>query len=47
MPPVVPARLMGEPGVNQGWQRYAGERGEVFGLERFGASAPGPEMLRQ
>lgn len=47
LPPSVPARLAVEAGVSQGWHRYVGERGEVLGVERFGASAPGSEMLRQ
>jgi len=40
LPPAVPARLAVEPGVAQGWHRYAGERGDVLGIDRFGASAP-------
>ena len=28
-----------------GWHRWAGDEGVVIGLERFGASAPGPEVL--
>ncbi len=40
-------RLAVEAGVSQGWRRYVGERGAVLGVERFGASAPGPELLRQ
>jgi transketolase len=34
------ARLAIEAGVPQGWARYVGDRGEVIGIERFGASAP-------
>ncbi|MGH8128155.1 MAG: transketolase-like TK C-terminal-containing protein [Gammaproteobacteria bacterium] len=29
----------------QGWHRYVGEHGDVLGIERFGASAPGQTML--
>jgi transketolase len=29
-----------EAGVTLGWERYVGRQGEVFGLHRFGASAP-------
>jgi transketolase len=46
LPPSVPARLAVEAGVTQGWQRYVGERGEVIGVDRFGASAPGPIVMR-
>jgi len=47
LPPSIPARLAVEAGVSQGWQRYVGDRGDVLGVDRFGASAPGPEMLRE
>jgi transketolase len=40
LPPGVP-RLAIEAGVSMGWCRWVGERGEVLGLDRFGASAPG------
>jgi transketolase len=47
LPPSVPARLAVEAGVTQGWQRYVGDRGEVIGVDRFGASAPGPIVMRE
>jgi transketolase len=34
-------RLAIEAGVSMGWCRWVGEHGEVLGLDRFGASAPG------
>ena len=40
LPPEVTARLAIEAGVPQGWYRYVGDRGEVIGIEGFGASAP-------
>jgi transketolase len=40
LPPPVRARLALEAGVPQGWSRYVGELGAVWGIERFGASAP-------
>lgn len=40
LPSSVTARLAVEPGVTLGWERYVGPRGDVIGLERFGASAP-------
>ncbi len=40
LPPQVTARLAIEAGVPQGWRRYVGDRGDVIGIERFGASAP-------
>ena len=41
LPASIPARLAVEPGVTLGWERYVGPRGDVIGLDRFGASAPG------
>ncbi|HET6907038.1 MAG TPA: transketolase, partial [Rhodanobacteraceae bacterium] len=46
-PPDVHARLAVEAGSPQGWERWVGQRGDVLGVERFGASAPGGEMLKQ
>lgn len=46
LPPAIGARLAVEAGVPQGWHRYVGDRGDVLGVERFGASAPGNVMLR-
>ena len=40
LPPKVTTRVAIEAGVTQGWHRYAGDRGEVIGIDRFGASAP-------
>ncbi len=40
LPPETKARVAIEAGVPQGWHRYAGNKGEVVGIERFGASAP-------
>ncbi|MEA3345347.1 MAG: transketolase [Chloroflexota bacterium] len=39
LPSSVPVRLAVEAGVSQGWHRYVG-KGDVIGVERFGASAP-------
>jgi transketolase len=36
-----------EAGVTQGWERYVGEHGAMIGLDRFGASAPGPIVQRE
>jgi transketolase len=47
LPPSVPARLAVEAGVSQGWHRYVGDRGDVISMERFGASAPGPVVMRE
>jgi transketolase len=47
LPPSLTARLAVEAGVTQGWHRYIGDRGEVLGVDRFGASAPGPVVLSE
>lgn len=47
LPPSVPARLAVEAGSPQGWHRYVGDYGDVLGVDRFGASAPGGEMLER
>jgi len=45
LPPSVGARLAVELGVPQGWDRYIGTRGDMLGVETFGASAPGAVVL--
>lgn len=40
LPKTVP-KLAIEAGVSLAWCRYIGETGDVIGLDRFGASAPG------
>jgi transketolase len=40
LPREITARVAIEAGVAQGWHRYVGEKGEVTGLDHFGASAP-------
>jgi transketolase len=45
--PSVHARLAVEAGVTQGWHRYVGDQGDVIGVDRFGASAPGPVVMQE
>lgn len=47
LPPPVHARLAVEAGATQGWHRYVGDQGDVIGVDRFGASAPGPIIMRE
>ena len=47
LPPSVRARLAVEAGSSQGWHRYVGDGGDVLGIDRFGASAPGDTVLRE
>ena len=34
-----------EAGATMGWYKYVGHNGAVIGIDRFGASAPGPIAL--
>jgi transketolase len=43
--PGVRARLAIEAASPQGWSRWVGDRGDVLGVDRFGASAPGGVVL--
>ncbi len=47
LPPAIGARLAVEAGASQGWHRYTGDHGDVLGVDRFGASAPGDVVLRE
>ncbi len=42
MPPEIDARVSVEAGVTLGWERWIGLTGIAIGVDRFGASAPGP-----
>jgi transketolase len=47
LPPELGARVAVEAGISQGWCRYVGDRGEVIGIDRFGASAPGKTVYEK
>ncbi|NOT35644.1 MAG: transketolase [Candidatus Eisenbacteria bacterium] len=47
LPARVRARLSVETGISQGWHRYVGDLGDVLGVDRFGASAPAPQLMRE
>jgi transketolase len=47
LPASVRARLAVEAALPQGWHRYVGDGGEVIGIERFGASAPGNVVMEK
>lgn len=40
-------KLAIEAGSSLGWERWTGCRGSVIGLDHFGASAPGGELMKQ
>ncbi len=47
IPPDAPARLAVEAGASMSWWRWVGDRGDVVGIDRFGASAPGKRVLAE
>jgi transketolase len=47
LPPDVRARLAVEPGSPMSWWKWVGDRGDVLGIDRFGASAPGTRVLEE
>ncbi|HLZ34973.1 MAG TPA: transketolase, partial [Nitrospira sp.] len=47
LPSSVRARLAVEAGATQGWCKYVDDDGDVIGVDRFGASAPGKVMMRE
>jgi transketolase len=46
LPASVP-KLAVEAGSTQGWWKYVGLDGNVIGIDRFGASAPGPKVMAE
>ena len=46
-PKSVRARLAVEAALPQGWHRYIGDGGDIVGVERFGASAPGNVVMEK
>ena len=47
LPRDVPARLAIEAASPMGWHKYVGDRGDVVGLDHFGASAPAAVLFEQ
>jgi transketolase len=47
LPPDVTARVAVEAASPFGWDRYVGLGGAVVGIDRFGASAPGPIVMKE
>ncbi|HUA12559.1 MAG TPA: transketolase [Solirubrobacteraceae bacterium] len=45
LPRAVRARLAVEAGTRMSWWRWVGEDGDVIGVDRFGASAPGEVVM--
>jgi transketolase len=47
LPRLIRLRLAVEAGLPQGWHRYVGDDGDIIGIERFGASAPGNVVMEK
>jgi len=47
LPPHVRARVSVEAATSFGWDRWVGPDGEIIGIDRFGASAPGAVVLKE
>ena len=46
-PPEIRFRIAIEAGRTQGWHRYVGDKGDVVGIDHFGASAPYKVLYEQ
>ncbi|SMC22235.1 transketolase [Desulfacinum hydrothermale DSM 13146] len=47
LPPQIRARVAVEAGTSLGWHQWVGDAGAVMGIDRFGASAPGGEVMNR
>ena len=47
LPRAVRARVAVEAGITLGWERWVGTEGRIVGIDRYGASAPGPVVLEK
>jgi transketolase len=47
LPAEVTARVAVEAAVSDGWYKYVGLNGAVVGIDRFGESAPAPELFKE
>jgi transketolase len=47
LPPSTTKRLAVEPGASISWWKWVGTDGDVLGIDRFGASAPGTKVLEE
>jgi len=46
LPKQIKKRVSVEAGATLGWSRWTGDEGAIIGIDRFGASAPGEEVLQ-
>jgi transketolase len=46
LPAAIKKRVTVEAGASLGWHKWAGDEGIVIGIDRFGGSAPGGELMQ-
>ena len=47
LPPELRARVAVEAGASLGWDRWVGLDGQIIAIDRFGASAPGEQVMKE
>lgn len=47
LPPTVKKRIAVEAGSSMGWHEWVGDQGIIIGIDKFGASAPGPKVMEE
>ncbi len=47
LPPSVSCRVAVEAGVGNGWYPYVGSEGSIISMDRFGESAPAPQLFEK
>ncbi len=46
LPRAIRKRVTVEAGASMGWARWAGDEGTIIGIDRYGASAPGADVMK-
>ncbi|HEY1337330.1 MAG TPA: transketolase [Bryobacteraceae bacterium] len=46
LPRAIRKRVTVEAGASMGWHRWAGDEGTIIGIDRYGASAPGADVMK-
>jgi transketolase len=46
LPKALKKRVTVEAGATYGWERWAGDEGTIIGIDHYGASAPGGEIMK-
>jgi len=47
LPSDITKRIVVEAGISMGWEKYAGSKGKIIAIDKFGASAPGGTVLKE